>query len=157
MENLDLLIKELCKLPDETEWVEFKHNNDNAQMIGEDISALANGAVLAERPYAYMVWGVDDKTHDIVGTNVRLKQVKRGNQELENWLRYMLSKNADFKFSSVDIDGKHIEIIVIGKAVGAPVTFERTDYIRIGSYTKKLNEFTTLQAQLWEKLKQNVF
>lgn len=47
MENLDLLVKELCKLPDETGWVEFKHNNvefkhnnDEPHMIGEDISAL---------------------------------------------------------------------------------------------------------------------
>ena len=42
MENLDLLVKELCKLTDETGWVEFKHNNDEAHMIGEDISALDN-------------------------------------------------------------------------------------------------------------------
>jgi len=40
MENLDLLVKELCKLPDETGCVEFKHNNDEPHMIGEDISAL---------------------------------------------------------------------------------------------------------------------
>ena len=40
MENLDLLVKELCKLPDETGWVEFKHNNDEPHMICEDISAL---------------------------------------------------------------------------------------------------------------------
>jgi hypothetical protein len=32
-------------------------------MIGEDISALANSAVLADRDDAYMIWGVDDKTH----------------------------------------------------------------------------------------------
>ena len=42
MENLDLLVKELCKLPDETEWVEFKHNNDEPHMIGEDIGVLDN-------------------------------------------------------------------------------------------------------------------
>jgi len=138
MENLDLLIKELCRLPNETEWVEFKHNNGKAQMIGEDISALANGAVLAERSYAYMIWGVDDNTHDIIGTDFRLRQTKIGNEELENWLRCLLSKNTTFEFASAEIEGKHIEIIIIGKAVGAPVAFEKTSYIRIGSYTKKL-------------------
>ena len=64
-------------------------------MIGENISALANSAVLADHSHAYMIWGVDDDTHDIVGTKVRLKSEKKGNQELENWLRYLLSKNAN--------------------------------------------------------------
>ena len=44
MQNLQLLIKELISLPSETEWLEFKHNNFESEMIGEDISALANSA-----------------------------------------------------------------------------------------------------------------
>ena len=43
MENLEKLIRELVTLDDETQWVEFKHNNYDPLMIGEDISALANG------------------------------------------------------------------------------------------------------------------
>lgn len=157
MENLDLLVKEMSRLPNETGWVEFKHNNDEPHMIGEDISALANSAVLTGRSHAYMIWGIEDGTHNIVGTSVRLKQAKKGNQELENWLRYLLSKNADFEFQSVDIDGKHVEIIIITKALGVPVTFEKIDYIRVGSYTKKINEFPALQAQLWDRLRHEQF
>ena len=33
MENLDKLIKELCKLPNETQWLEFKHNNYNMRYL----------------------------------------------------------------------------------------------------------------------------
>lgn len=40
--NIDILVKELGKLPKEIGWVEFKHNNCEPTMIGEDISALAN-------------------------------------------------------------------------------------------------------------------
>ena len=36
--NIDILVKELCKLPKETGWVEFKHNNCEPSMIGEDDS-----------------------------------------------------------------------------------------------------------------------
>lgn len=157
MENLELLVKELCKLSDETGWVEFKHNNDNPYMIGQDISALANSAVIEDHSHAYMVWGIEDGTHNIVGTTIRLKQTKRGSQELENWLRYMLSKNADFEFCSLDIDNKHVELIIISKALGVPVTFEKMDYIRVGSYTKKINEFPLLQAQLWDRLRHERF
>lgn len=157
MENLDKLVLELCKLPQETGWVEFKHNNCDPKMIGEDICALANSAVIADRSHAYMVWGVDDQSHELVGTNVRLPQKKRGNQELENWLRYLLSKNADFELHSVEIDGKHIELLIISKAVGVPVSFEKIAYIRVGSYTKKISEFPSLEAQLWDKLRHEQF
>lgn len=44
MENLDKLVNELRKLPTETQWLEFKHNNYTPDMIGRDISALANSA-----------------------------------------------------------------------------------------------------------------
>lgn len=128
MENLDKLVLELCKLPNESGWVEFKHNNCDPKMIGEDISALANSAVIADRSHAYMIWGVDDTNREVVGTKVRLKQEKKGNQELENSLRYLLSKNADFEFQSVEIEGKHLEILIISKAIGVPVTFEKKVY-----------------------------
>ena len=61
------LIKELLKQPNETEWLEFKHNNQDKEMIGEYISALSNSAALNGKTNAYMIWGVDDKTHKILG------------------------------------------------------------------------------------------
>ena len=157
MENLDKLVIELCKLTQETGWVEFKHNNCDPKMIGENISALANSAVIEDKSHAYIIWGVDDNTHELIGTNVRLKKEKKGNQELENWLRFLLSKNADFEIHSCDINGKHIEIMIIQKAMGVPVAFEKTEYIRVGSYTKKIMEIPALQAQLWDKLRNRQF
>ena len=55
MENLNRLVNELCKLPNEIQWVEFKHNNYNPAMIGQDISALANSAALYDKSCAYML------------------------------------------------------------------------------------------------------
>lgn len=49
MENLDKLVNELRKLPNETQWLEFKHNNYDPVMIGQDISALANSAAMCEK------------------------------------------------------------------------------------------------------------
>ena len=155
--NIDILVKELCKLPKETGWVEFKHNNCEPKMIGEDICALANTATLKDRDFAYMVWGVDDATHDIVGTEVRLQLQKKGAQELENWLRVMLSKNTEFEFLDTEVDGQHVELIRISKALHTPVSFEKTEYIRSGSYTKKLHDFPAMAAQLWDKLRNNQF
>lgn len=42
--NVDILVKELCKLPKEVGWVEFKHNNCDFMMIGD-----LNGTLLIMR------------------------------------------------------------------------------------------------------------
>ena len=153
MKNLDKLINELRKLSDETPWVEFKHNNYDPMMIGKDISALANSAALQEKSCAYMLWGINDAIHEIDGTDYNLQTLKKGAQELENWLRYLLSKNADFEFYSVPMNYKNVGVLIIYRAVNQTVTFEKVDYIRIGSYTKKLNEFPAIQAQLWDRIR----
>ncbi|WP_419557249.1 helix-turn-helix domain-containing protein [Phascolarctobacterium succinatutens] len=152
MENLELLVRELCKYKDELPWLEFKHNNYDPDMIGADISALANGATLDERNYAYFLWGIDDKTHEIVGTEYNLQTLKKGNQELENWLRGSLSPNADFEYQITNIDGRFVGVLIIHCAVNNPVTFKKVDYIRVGSYTKKLIDHPVLQSRLWKRL-----
>lgn len=104
-----------------------------------------------------MIWGVDDNSHQLIGTSVRLKQIKKGNQEIENWLRFFLSDNADFELLDTDIEGRHVEVLKISKAVGRPVKFHKIDYIRSGTYTKKLSEFPALETRLWDKLRQEHF
>jgi predicted HTH transcriptional regulator len=153
MENLEKLINELRKLPTETPWVEFKHNNYDPKMIGQNISALANGAALHEKNFAYMLWGINNESREVVGTDYNLQTLKKGNQELESWLRLLLSKNADFEFHSVKIEKMNVGVLIINSAANQTVTFERTDYIKVGSYTKKLNEFPALQAQLWDRIR----
>jgi hypothetical protein len=37
---LSSLLQELCKLPTETSWLEFKRNNADPNEIGENIAAL---------------------------------------------------------------------------------------------------------------------
>lgn len=62
------ILAELRKLPSETEWVEFKHNNDEPDEIGEYLSALVNAAALTGKVSAWLVWGVSNDTHEVIGT-----------------------------------------------------------------------------------------
>ena len=96
------LINELRKLPTETEWVEFKENNDAPYVIGEYLSALSNAAALHEQETAYLFYGINDETHEIVGTSFRYRETKVGNEELENWLITQSTPRIDFKFVEVD-------------------------------------------------------
>ena len=153
MQNLNLLIKELISLPTETEWLEFKHNNFDPDMIGSDISALANSAAYCGKDKAYMIWGVHNETHEILGTNYNRFSKLKNNQEIESWLRITVSKNADFDFYDTEIEGKKLVILIIPRASRQPVTFKKDSYIRIGSYTKPLRDYPSLEAQQWDKLR----
>lgn len=162
MGNLELLVNELRKYKNETNWFEFKSNNYEPDMIGQDISALANAAAYEGRTYAYMIWGIDDKTHDIVGTEFDQYSKLIGNQEIESWLRNLLSKNAEFEFHKIEMsdkneNNKRLIVLIIYKATVQTVTFKKVDYIRVGSYTKKLNEYPQMQAQLWDKIRNSRF
>lgn len=89
-EYLAGLLRELLALPSETEWVEFKCNNANPTDIGEYISALANSAALCDKTNAYIIWGVDDSTHDLLGTTFQPALATVGNEDLANWLMRLL-------------------------------------------------------------------
>lgn len=152
MEDFSSLVERLRSYKNETEWLEFKHNNYDPDMIGKDISALANSAALCERDCAYMLWGINDNTHEIIGTDYNLQALKVGKQEVESWLRDMLSPNANFEFFSVDIHDKKVGILIIYRSASQTVMFKGVDYIRIGSYSKKLSEYPQQQAKLWSKI-----
>jgi|GEM_PF-4760788 len=53
-EYLAGLVRELCKLPHETEWLEFKGSNADPREIGEYISAMANAAAIDGKAFAYL-------------------------------------------------------------------------------------------------------
>ncbi|MXY68902.1 MAG: hypothetical protein F4Y47_10135 [Acidobacteriia bacterium] len=67
-EYLVCLVRELRRLARDTAWVKFKVNVRRLEEIGEYISALANSAALVGKVFAYMVWGISDRDHAVVGT-----------------------------------------------------------------------------------------
>lgn len=148
-EYLLSLLNELRKLPRETEWVEFKYNNAEPDEIGEYLSALANAAALTGKIHAYLVWGVDDGSHEIVGTTFDPVRAKVGNEELESWLLRLLNPKINFRFYAFQIGDKPIVLLEIVAAFRHPVQFKGTEYIRVGSYKKKLKDFPEKERELW--------
>lgn len=65
----------------------------------------------------------------------------------------MLSPHAEFSFEEVTIEGKLVVVMRVAKAVSRPVDFRKSAYIRVGSYTKKLQDHPQMQSQLWDKLR----
>ena len=151
------LVYELCRMEHEEEWVEFKVNNSNPQVIGKNISALSNGAALNGKTSAYIVWGINDSNHDIVGTNFLPSSSKKGNEPLENWLLRLLRPSIDFRFHEVTLDERRVVLLEIEPATHQPVAFSGDEFIRVGSVTKKLNEHPRKERSLWRIFDQSSF
>lgn len=152
------LIYQLVGYPNETEWIEFKEGNADPEQIGRDISALANSAAYAGRSCAYKIWGVTDGTHELVGTSFNPLAAKaKGNQDLQIWLRRMLSVNANYDFITIEHDDLRFVVAKIAAASGQPVYFQKRAYIRIGSSTTELIPGSAREAELWRRLQNSRF
>ena len=151
------LVHELCALPHETEWVEFKVNEAEPQVIGEYISALANSATLVGKAFAYLVWGVRDEDYAVVGTTFELRATKVGAEELESWLLRLLEPKIEFRVFTVHIDGRAVVLLEIVRASQHPVRFSGQEFIRVGSYQKKLKDFPEKERGLWRIFDQMPF
>ena len=146
---LGSLVRELCKLPRETEWVEFKVNDAEPRAIGEYLSALANAAALVGKAFAYLVWGIRDEDHAVVGTTFDPHATRVGNEELESWLLRLLAPKIDFRFFEVRVDGQPVVLLKIARSARHPVRFSGQEFLRVGSYKKKLKDFPEKERALW--------
>lgn len=129
------LIDQLRSEPAETSWLEFKNNNTDPEMIGKRCSALANSARIDGQDLAYMVWGIEDETHAVLGTDFNPDTKKVGNQNLALWLANSLQPSIAFSFRAVTHPQGRVVLLEIPAATGAPVAFNAVPYIRIGSAT----------------------
>lgn len=157
--QLSVLLIELLALPnrDEAEWVEWKHNNSDPEVIGEYLSALPNSAALHGRNTAYLVWGIEDSTKNVVGTSFKPRKAKKGAEELENWLMRSLHPQVNFKIHEWTHQGKPVVLFEIPRATHAPVRFGSEEFIRVGSLKKKLKDYPAKEAEFWVSFDKNPF
>ena len=146
------LVDELCQLSGETEWVEFKRNFHPPQMIGEYISALANAACLKYKPKAYLLYGIQDRTHEVVGTSFDPYTEKgKGNQDLLPWVTAGLSPNPGFEVHIVEHSSGRVVIFEINPARDTPVSFRGESYIRIGASKTNLKQHFEKARAIWTR------
>jgi ATP-dependent DNA helicase RecG len=150
LQDLIHLLDTLRSQPKESEWIEFKVNNSDPDEIGENISALANSASLHHKTHSYIVFGIENGTHKVVGTDFKPRQTKIGNEELENWLLRQLNPRLDFVIYEFNYNSLSIVLLEIEAAKTAPVKFKNIAHIRVGSYTKKLGAFLEKERKLWK-------
>ena len=149
--NIKNIVLDLCANSVEQEWFEFKENWFQPDALGEYISALSNAAAFHHKQYAYFVWGVNDETHDIVGTT--FNQYCDFNKEpYQNYLARNLYPSINFSFEEVYMEDKRIIVLVIPAATEIPTSFKEKRYIRIGSSKANLKDYPKREIQLFKIL-----
>lgn len=144
------LLKALLALPRETEWVEWKRNNEAPEDIGEYVSALANSAALHGKPAGYIVWGVEDGTKRMVGTTFNPSTKKMGNEDFVPWLVRLLHPRVDLRVHEFAVDGLPMVIFEVPTTRHTPVRWRDAEWIRVGSYKKPLRDYPEKERSLWQ-------
>ena len=126
----------------ESEVVEFKkaENNFDFDDLGKYFSALSNEANLRSLPFAWLVFGYDEKRHEIIGTSYKdgegaLNKVK---QDLTN----NMSDGQTFReIIPVEVDGKRILMFKIPASPrNIVMKWKGIAYGRDGESLKPLNQ-----------------
>lgn len=155
--QLEQLIKNLVSLPNETETVEFKENMFTKEDIGKRLSALSNSANLLDKKKAFLVFGIQDITHKIVGTDFLPTQEKIGNEQLEFWLSKCINPSIDFRIYEFQFENNPIVLFEIPPAFNQPVKFNDIAYIRVGSTTPKLSDYPEKESKIWNNINKKSF
>jgi ATP-dependent DNA helicase RecG len=150
--ELTRLVNTLRQEPDETEWLEFKENHYEPQLLGEYLSALSNSACLHRRSKGYLIFGIEDKTHAVKGTGINPAKLKgKGNQNLYIWLSVGLLPNVGFDVFPFEYQGRSIVLFAINAAIDKPVSFYGKACVRIGSNKTELSKYPEKEREIWNR------
>ena len=140
-ELLDSCIKTYAR---ENRFLEFKSNHVSPEDLGKYISALSNGACLEREENGYLFFGVDDESHEVVGTSFDIATAKKGGQDLELYLRVNVTPKINFqieRFSYKENENCPVSVFIIPAASEQPTCFQNVPYIRVNSSTTNLRDY----------------
>ena len=153
----DQLDKHLSTYGKENQFIEFKSNYQEAWRLGKYISALSNGATLANQDYGYLYFGVDDTTLEINGTTfapsstmATIKDGVKSKQPLELYLRQNITPRIHFSIKEISSNnGKKIVFFEIPAAKGEPTCFQKIPYVRVDSCVTELREYQEWMRRIY--------
>ena len=152
MSDIKKVVKQLIAYKNEEDWFEFKDSWYDAVGIGEYISSLSNAAAMHGKEKAYLVWGVNNDTHELTNTTFNYHKDVKG-EPLEHFLARQLTPDVNFEFCELKISKKRIVVLLIPAAKIVPTAFNGNRYIRIGSSKVNLNKYPQRESRLFEVLR----
>ena len=144
----------------ENEVVEFKkaENNFDFDDLGKYFSALSNEANLRDKGFAWLVFGVHDKSREIIGTSFKngMKSLQKLKQDLS---QHTTDNNTFREIYELEVEGKRVLMFQIPAAPrGIPMAWQGHFYARRGESLAALdmNKYEEIRRQTvnvdWSKL-----
>lgn len=152
MKDLAATIKDLIAHRHEEEWFEFKVNWNEHRALGEYISAMSNVAAILGEENAYFVWGIENNTHRVLGTEFDIHQDVK-NEPLQHYLARLVRPDIGFRFDEISFKGKRLVVLTIPAASKVPTAFDRDRFIRIGSSKVNLIDYPEHESKLFDVLR----
>lgn len=78
-------------------------------------------------------------------------------QELESWLIFHLDPQIDLRIHEGEIDSKYVVLFEFAPATHRPIRFNGIEFVRVGTYKKKLQECPEKERELWRILGETSF
>ena len=145
-------IQSILEYPREQEWFEFKANWFEPNPLGEYVSALANAAAFHGQDFGYLVWGIENDTHAVIGTTFD-PTIEVKHEPLKHFLARQLSPDTAFAFHELEMEGKRIVLLEIAAAKTIPTAFANIRYFRIGSSKVVLAKYPERESELFQILR----
>ncbi|MBW8334942.1 MAG: putative DNA binding domain-containing protein [Prolixibacteraceae bacterium] len=139
--ELKIKLSQLLSIKSENEIVEFKEANNNYDFVklGKYFSALSNEANLLRKECSWLVFGVEDKSHKIVGTKYRENRT-----DLDN-LKKEIADRTSNRITFQEIyelkmpEGRVVLFQIPPAPKGLPISFDGHFYGRDGESLVPLN------------------
>lgn len=151
-EQLTLLLEGFLSLSAENEVVEFKKagNGFDTQKLGEYFSALSNEANLGKKGFGWLLFGIDDKTHSVVGS--QYKSTRKALDALKREIAEGINGGITFiEIYELYYQHKRVVMFQIPAAPkGIPISYKGHYYGRDGESLVALNihELETIRNQV---------
>ena len=140
-EQLNNLLENLCNLSAENEVVEFKEakNNYDFSKLGKYFSALSNEANLAGKNCSWLIFGIEDKKHNAVGTNFRIH--RKDLDSLKGEIAKKTTNGISFMeiFETTKSNERVVMFQIPAAPKGIPIAFDGHYYARDGEELAPLN------------------
>ena len=131
-QELNKILFDAVSLPAETEIVEFKEakNGYDFDKIGKYFSALSNEANLKGRSCAWLIFGIENKKHLIVGSQFR--PVRKDLDSLKKEIGDKTTHNISFIeiYELKKLEGRVVMFQIPAAPQGIPVAYEGFYYGR---------------------------
>ena len=132
---------------EECEWIEYKESYFDKDGIGEYISALSNSAAMIGEDYAYLIWGIENKTRKIKGTTFDY-DIEIDNEPFKHYLARKLNPSINFVFITFTLYNKRVVCLIIPASQRIITEFDKNRYIRIGSSKELLRKYPEREIDL---------